>query len=151
MSYAPDTFRSTSATGSLTTRLIARVCAGRYDDQLSLGFAGKPGSPTAIHAARLESDHERQNIARTLSRFIADAQDGRVWLTARVPVHGANIRAAQATIGEVIERLLSPRPVDARGVARLRKLLADGAGPLYLSGIGDLEGRLRAAMSALGE
>ena len=149
MSYAPEASRSTAGTGSLTARLTARVCAGRYDDQLSLGFAGKTGSPRSIHAARLKSESERQKIARTLSRFITDAHAGRVWLTARVPVHAANIRASEATIGEVIERLLSPRPVDARGVARLRSLLADGAGPLYLSGVGDLEGRLRAAAAAL--
>ncbi|MBU8812211.1 hypothetical protein KL953_25305 [Mycolicibacterium goodii] len=149
MPYAQDTFRSAAGTGSLTARLTARVCAGRYDDQLSLGFVGKPGSPQAIHAARLESDRERQCIARTLGRFLTDAHEGRVWITPRVPVHAANISAAAATIHEVIERLLAPRPVDARGVARLRKLLADGAGPLYLSGVGDLEGRLRAAMAAM--
>jgi len=149
MSYTQDTLRTSAGTGSLTARLTARVCAGRYDDQLSSGFTGKPGSPLAIHATRLESDRERHCIARTLSRFLTDAHEGRVWITPRVPVHAANIRAAEATIHEVIERLLAPRPVDARGVARLRRLLSDGAGPLYLSGVGDLEGRLRAAAAAL--
>lgn len=149
MSYTQDTSRSIAGTGSLTARLTARVCAGRHDDQLSLGFVGKPGSPLAIHAARLKSDHERRCIATTLSRFLTDAHERRVWITLRVPVHVANIRAAEATIHDIIERLLGPRPVDARGVARLRKLLADGAGPLYLSGVGDLEGRLRAALAAL--
>ena len=30
-----------------------------------------------------------------------------------------------------MERLVAPGPVDVRGVARVRNLLADGAGPLY--------------------
>lgn len=149
MSYTQDTLRTSAGTGSLTTRLTARLCAGRYDDQISLGFVGKPGSALAIHAARLESDHERRCLARTLSRFLTDAHERRVWMTPRVPVHVANIRAAEATIHDIIERLLRPRRVDARGVARLRRLLSDGAGPLYLSGVGDLEGRLRAAAAAL--
>lgn len=46
-------------------------------------------------------------------------------------------------------RLHSPRPVTARGMARLRLLLADGGGPLYRFGRGDLEGRLMAAFAAL--
>lgn len=38
---------------------------------------------------------------------------------------------------------------DTAGVARLRLLLADGAGPMYRYGRGDLEGRLGAALAAL--
>ena len=46
-------------------------------------------------------------------------------------------------------RLQSPRPVSARGMARLRLLLSDGVGPLYQFGRGDLAGRLGAALAAL--
>jgi hypothetical protein len=35
------------------------------------------------------------------------------------------------------------------GMARLRRLLADGGGPMYAGGRGDLDGRLRAALAAL--
>ena len=57
--------------------------------------------------------------------------------------------AAADLIDTVTLRLHSPRPVDARGMARLRLLLSDGTGPLYVAGRGDLIGSLRAALAAL--
>jgi hypothetical protein len=45
--------------------------------------------------------------------------------------------------------LHSPRPVRARGVARLRLLLSDGTGPLYRSGRGSLAAELRGVLAAL--
>ncbi len=56
---------------------------------------------------------------------------------------------AQDRIDEITLRLHSPRPVTPRGIARLRVLLADGVGPMYRYGTGDLEGRLGAALAAL--
>lgn len=133
----------------VAARITARLRASRLDGQLSLGFFGEPGSASAVHAARLESDRERRCIARALSGVVTDVRRGRVRRIAPIPVHEANIRASEGAIDELIERLHSPRAVGARGVARLRRLLADGAGPLYLTGRGDLEGRLRAALAAL--
>jgi hypothetical protein len=52
-------------------------------------------------------------------------------------------------IDAVTLRLHSPRPVAARGMARLRQLMSDGTGPMYRYGRGDLEGRLGAALAAL--
>jgi len=46
-------------------------------------------------------------------------------------------------------RLRAPHPVGVRGMARLRRILADGAGPLNRDGRGDLAGRLGAALAAL--
>ena len=70
-------------------------------------------------------------------------------MLSRIPVNAPNIVAAADVIDAVTLRLHSPRPVGARGVARLRRLLADGSGPLYRYGSGDLTGRLRAALAAL--
>jgi hypothetical protein len=67
----------------------------------------------------------------------------------RVPLNVPNIMAAEDRIDQVTLRLHSPRPVTARGIARLRVLLADGSGPMYLYGRGDLEGRLGAALAEL--
>ena len=60
-----------------------------------------------------------------------------------------NITAAEDVIDQITLRLHSPRPVNARGMARLRLLLSDGDGPVYRFGRGDLEGRLGAALAAL--
>ena len=97
----------------------------------------------------LTSADEREAIARTLRRTLSDARNREAPLSSRVPLNMPNIAAAEDRIDEVTLRLHSPRPVSARGVARLRVLLSDGAGPMYRYGRGDLEGRLGAALAAL--
>ena len=64
-------------------------------------------------------------------------------------MHADNIAAAEDVIDAITLRLHSPRPVSARGMARLRVVLSDGCGPMYRYGRGDLSGRLGAALAAL--
>ena len=70
-------------------------------------------------------------------------------LSSRVGLHTTNIEAAEDLIDAITLRLHSPRPVSARGIARLRVVLADGTGPMYRFGRGDLGGRLGAALAEL--
>ncbi|WNG88883.1 hypothetical protein C6A87_006635 [Mycobacterium sp. ITM-2016-00317] len=145
---APFTLRDPDSR-SLTARLTAWTFAGRLDEQLALGFTGKPGTPLAAHARRLESRRERQRIAGSLQRVAADAHDASAWRTGRIPLHRSNIRLAGDAVELIVDRLRSPRPVQAKGMARIRRVLSDGGGPLYQFGDGDLDGRLRAALCAL--
>jgi hypothetical protein len=64
-------------------------------------------------------------------------------------VHRAGVVAAEDLIDDVTLLLHSPRPVRARGMARLRLLLSDGAGPLYGPGCGNLIAALRGVLAAL--
>ena len=134
---------------SFGTRLMARLQAGKFDRMLAVGVPAPAGSALAAHAARLTSADEREAIASTLRHSVEDARNREARLSSRVPLNIPNIVAAEDRIDEVILRLHSPRPVAARGVARLRLLLADGIGPMYRYGRGDLEGRLGAALAAL--
>ena len=43
----------------------------------------------------------------------------------------SRVREAQPELEDLIDRLLAPVPVPARGVALVRLLLRDGAGPLF--------------------
>jgi hypothetical protein len=133
----------------LASRLVARLRAGRFDRLIAVGVPAAAGSALAVHEARLTSAAERQAIARTLRLVLRDAQVGGLVLSSRVPVHIPNVKAAEQQIDAVTLRLHSPRPVSARGMARLRQILGDGAGPLYRYGRGDLRGRLGAALAAL--
>jgi len=140
-----------NATGhaSIRAHVTARFFPLHLDSQLAVGVVGPAGSALAIHAARLESDNERHSIARALRRAVVEAHQGRALGSPRVPVHRRNIAAAEDVIDMITLRLHSPRHVSARGVARLRRLLSDGCGPMYEGGAGDLAGRLRAALAAL--
>jgi hypothetical protein len=140
--------RRTSA-ASLLTRVTARLLAARYDRMLAVGVFASPGSGLDVHARRLTTIAEREAIARSLRRSLREVRNPIPQWTARSWTHRPNVMAAADVIDTVTLRLHSPRPVDTRGMARLRLLLSDGTGPLYMCGRGDLVGRLHAALAAL--
>src|SRR4029077_8639385 len=145
-----DTARRGHTRPSIRARVTARLRAARLDRALAVGVPAPAGSALAVHAARLSSVAERHAVARTLRRAVHDANDDpRATRSGRVPMHRANIAAAQALIDEVTRRLHAPAPVSTRGMARLRQLLCTGTSPLYRHGRGDLAGRLSAALAAL--
>lgn len=153
ISIAPATGRSTphhrGGQISWRTRLSAQLFSRRLDLLLAVGAVGRPGSALHLRAAHLESDHQRRLIARTLQRVVAEARHGRPPTATTVEVHRRNVADAQDTIDAITLRLHSPRQVNARGMARLRRALADGSGPLYTMGAGNLDTVLRAALATL--
>ena len=147
---APDSARRGRARPSVRARVTARLRAQRFDRALAVGVPAPAGSALAVHAARLTSVAERHAVAEALRRAVRDANDDPgATQSGRVPMHRANIAAAEALIDQVRLRLQVPHPVSARGMARLRQLLSDGTGPLYRYGRGDLAGRLGAVLAAL--
>lgn len=150
-STASDALRRTTAPRrpSLAARVTARLRAYHLDRQLAVGVPAPAGSALAVHQARLTSVAEREAIARALRRAVHDADTGVAPLSSRIPLHPINIAAAEDLIDTIALRLHSPRPVSARGMARLRLVLSDGCGPMYRFGDGDLRGRLGAALAAL--
>ena len=133
----------------LWARILAWLRSGHYDRQLSLGAAVHAGTPLAIHAERLTSIREREGLARAFRRCIRDAHSDSPFRSGRIEVNAPNIVAAEDIIDSITLRLHAPRSVSARGIARLRLLLADGASPLYRYGRGDLDVRLTAAFADL--
>jgi hypothetical protein len=150
LSTASDVLRRAPAPRpSLAARVTARLRAHQLDRQLAVGVQAHQASALAVHQARLTSLAEREAIARTLRLAVCDARRGGTARSSRIPVHPANIAAAEDLIDTITLRLHSPRPVSARGMARLRVVLSDGCGPLYRFGRGDLNGRLGAALAEL--
>ncbi len=129
-------------------RLTVLVSTRRLDEALAFGGRAAPGTALGVHAQRLTSDRERHALAQTLRKSIREAHEGRPCRSAGVPIHRVGVAAAEEVINAITLRLHGPRPVGAMGMARLRRLLADGAGPMYV-GRGDLDGRLRGVLAAL--
>jgi hypothetical protein len=149
-SSASDAVRRTTAPRpSLSARVTARLRANHLDRQLAVGVPAVAGSALAVHHARLTSTAEREAVARTLRRAVNEVRAGGGPMSSRVGLHTTNIEAAEDVIDAITLRLHSPRPVSARGMARLRAILSDGCGPMYRYGRGDLRGRLGAALAAL--
>jgi hypothetical protein len=133
-----------------SARLAARVFARHYDMQVEDGVPPMPGSALAVHTARLTGSQEREDLARALRAVLRRGKEPRGGaLTARLPLQFTRIVAAEDIIDEVTLRLHAPLPVRARGMARLRILLSDGAGPLYNSSCGSVAAELRGVLAAL--
>jgi hypothetical protein len=132
-------------------RLLARFLPGRFDQLIAESELLPLGHAMTAHAQRIISVSERQAIARTLRRSVREANGATVngALTARIRLHGANIRAAAALIEVIALRLDSPYPIKPRGMAQLRLLLSDGAGPVYRYGRGELAERLGEVLAAI--
>ncbi|OMC36956.1 hypothetical protein A5740_05835 [Mycobacterium sp. GA-1841] len=145
----PVGFSPSHCRPTLRARLTARVRAPRLDALLAVGAPTPPGSAIAVRAARLTSAPERAAMARILRRCVREATSDAIFLSSRIPVHRKNIAAAEPVIDTITLRLHSPVAVDARGMARLSRLIHDGLGPMYAFGHGDLTGRLGAALAAL--
>jgi hypothetical protein len=141
--------RTAASRPSMAARVKARLQAHQLDRQLAVGVPAAAGSALAVHQARVTSEAEREAVARTLRNAVCDAHSGVVPLSSRIPVHLNNVLDAEDVIDAITLRLHSPRPVGARGMARLRAVLSDGSGPMYRYGRGDLSGRLGAALAAL--
>jgi hypothetical protein len=147
MRYAPALDREVRA--SLRTKWAAAFRTSRLDAQLAVAGTVPPGSTLAVRAARLTTRRHREALARRLCGAVRDSGDRTAFRGGRITLHRANIEAARPAIDDVVARLRAADAINARGVARVHRILADGNGPLYRFGRGDLVGRLGAAHCAM--
>jgi hypothetical protein len=111
-------------------RVTARLRANRLDTELARGAA-----PTrvalALRAQDLGERRIREQLGRSVHRILDDARTGRPASIARVSMQRSEVLAAAWELDRIAETLLTPGPVAASGVAQVRLLLINGAGPLY--------------------
>lgn len=130
-------------------RIAVRLRASRLDRELARGEPPEATVRLALRAQHLVRPEIRRQLAGSLRRLLGAAQSpGPAALP--VPVPRDLVRAASVELRELIDRLVSPAPVPARGVAMVSVLLHDGGGPLYRRSRGDdLPARVREATAAL--
>jgi hypothetical protein len=89
---------------------------------------------------------ERERLAAALEAVLVDAALPRSERSPALRICRAEVAVARGEILRVAERLRDPRPVHPCGVALVRRLLTDRAGPLYAASPNDeLWRRLRRA------
>jgi hypothetical protein len=138
--------RIDTAPPSISARIAARVCARHLDRLLQSGANPKPGTALEAHVLRLSDLAYREHLAAELRRRGTAVLCDRVMSSSRV--NAPAVWDAADMIERMEKRLLSGH-VSPRGVARLRRLLADWNGPLRRCGSGDLGEELRATLAAL--
>lgn len=111
-------------------RVTARLRANRLDTQLAHG-AASTSVALALRAEDLGDPRIRERLGRSVLRILDDARTGRRRSIARVSMQRSEVLAAAWELNRIAETLLAPGPVAASGVAQVRLMLINGAGPLY--------------------
>ena len=115
-------------------RLAARFAAIWLDHELARGVPPEARAALALRAQTLGETRARQALAQSLRQILDDARQGSQPRRGQITALRAEVLAAADQLERLIERLLEPRIVAARGLAQVRVLLIDGGGPLYFRG-----------------
>jgi hypothetical protein len=91
----------------------------------------------------------RRRYAASLEHAVGRAGATRPVLSAAVPVSPEAAGQARGALLDLAERLRQPRSVHHDGLALVRRLLCDGAGPLYYGAPGELRQAAITALQAL--
>jgi hypothetical protein len=133
----------------LTTRVAVLLARHRLDRDLAAGTAPACTPAHALRADQLAAAHTREELAEALESVVLTAQRPPAALTAAAPLRRDAIVADRSALEQLARRLRAPRPVRARGVALTRRLLTDGAGPLYAGGDASVAQAARRALHHL--
>jgi hypothetical protein len=116
--------------------LRARLHRESLDRELAGGIAPWRSPAHAARALQLTSTRRRDAYAAGLERVLAETErpPRSIRFSGVVTPDPASVILCAPTIWEIVGTLRAPAPVSAEGMARLRTLLCDGAGPLYCAG-----------------
>jgi hypothetical protein len=118
-----------------------------FDHSLRLGL---PARIRAVREARMTSERSRRRLAEDLENAIVRAERPSAPFSAAIPVCSEATGEACGALLDLAERLRAPRHVDPSGVRLARRLLHDGAGPLYVPAHpGELRAAVLQALEAL--
>jgi hypothetical protein len=113
-------------------RLLARLRAGSLDRQLATATTPETSPLLAVRATAIVRPATRNEFARSLQRALRRAAaPGPHRPVALCASARRNLLNAADDLRRLIDRLRSPCPVSAQGMAMVHILLTDGAGPLY--------------------
>jgi hypothetical protein len=119
----------------------------QLDTQLAQGVDPSRSEALQLRARQLEQ--RREELADRIDAVIARAHQSRAHFTAAVPIRRADVLDVEDDLSALTARLRDGNPVDVHGVALTRRLLSDGAGPLYVPGDHSLRYSVRYARLAL--
>jgi hypothetical protein len=132
-------------------RLQVLVHRGQLDRLLAEGRDPATDPRLAMRAAQLARPAVRARLAASLRDAVCSLDDSALaqYLRPEAPVAAASVRACAQEIDELARALTSANP-RVQGVAIVRGLLTDSAGPLYDGGqAGELRNTVLTARSTL--
>lgn len=112
-------------------RIAAHVRAFALDEALARGDPPESSAALQLRAATLIATHTRQRLAARIVQILQRAHPGHGHRVHLVAIPWRLVHELEPDFTKLVLRLLDEEPVEARGVAQTRILLADGRGPLY--------------------
>ena len=150
LTRSPDADYLVSEPCGVRARVIAWVGAWWLDQALADGVCPDESALLSLRAHRLIGLGTRRSLARELRDAVRRAQRPRPLLDNGARICALEVLHARDAIEALGDRLEAWEPVAPAGVARVRLLLRDGAGPLYNESFpGGLRRAIRAAHDAL--
>lgn len=132
-----------------SARLLARLRGWRLDAELAGGADPTSRPELAARAAWLRRTRQRGQLAAGLEHVVREC-DRRPGLTASPPLHRPTIRAARSDLLALAAQLKGSEPLQARGIAMVRRLLVEDTSALHVGGVDELRDALSAIRAALG-
>jgi hypothetical protein len=114
---------------ALVLRARVFLSRGSLDEELAGGASPLRTATLAVRARQLVSHRSRQQMAIRLERFVEDAERAACPRADAVPLPRREVLQAQTLLLSMAACLRAERPVYARGMALLSRLLRDGSGP----------------------
>lgn len=114
-------------------RLYVALFRSKLDRALARGEDPVARRALAVRAGQLVSPRGRARLVAAVERAVVAALAPRA-LTSAVAPNPTAVRLNRSALFDLVDRLRSPEPVAAAGVARILVLLRDGCSPLYLPG-----------------
>jgi hypothetical protein len=131
-------------------RLLVQLRAAALDTALAAGADPDSSAALSLRAHQLIGCNVRRRLAREIRTLLIRAERPLHPMRSTVPICRHKVIEARQALHELAHLKVSPGPVDARGVARLRRLLRDGEGPIFRRPRDeDLEPELEAIIEAL--
>lgn len=150
LTQQPGTSYVTFMHSRVRERVLVRLRAAALDRAIASGACPDSTALLSLRAHRLIGRATRRRLGRQIRKTVRRARRCPDPLHQGIPICRRKVLAARATLDELADRLLSARPIDAKGVAQLQLLLSDGGGPLYCNPYADdLEQPLLEAIEAL--
>jgi hypothetical protein len=125
--------------GSARVRLSTRLHRGALDEKIARGAETAGDERLTLRAEQLASRTQRDRLATALEHTLqmathpADSPSASAArrFSVRVPLRVREIRDCAEDIEALARRLRDGNPIDAQGAVLTKRLLTDGASPLY--------------------
>lgn len=135
LTASPGTSHPSGEAGeAIFLRLRVLAHRVRLDKELAEGASTIGNVLLSLRAGQLQSMRLRRSLASGLTRHVELAERYPAHKSAALPTSRGEVIRAQPLLLQLVARLREPGEVSPRGVAIVKRMLTDGASPMFSPG-----------------